>query len=266
MSQDIEPTPILTPPPEARPMDILMEQTRRKYAAEAPSGLASVGLIPTPEDLDYYERMDAAVAVSECLISGAQKRLAAPVFTPLELTPAENAENASTKAWQHGYDVGNKLNEKLLKDNDKLFDATLRMIEELNINRLPVPADLDLPSPIVIPTSQLDIPLNTHLWLGKRHNFREHSNGDFQAARSPERGTLTSTHHVEEVYQSPGVRKSEVTVLKNGERRRSKFPSFIPLEAETSGPKKVSRLEAAPQAGSSRQWQRLALLDISAKW
>ncbi|EME86165.1 uncharacterized protein MYCFIDRAFT_171961 [Pseudocercospora fijiensis CIRAD86] len=216
-----ESAPILTPPPGVEPMEFLMEQARRKYKLKAASSAVPMPAIPTPENLDTDERTDAAIAVSEDLITEAHAHLNTFRFRPLELTPAENAEHTNANSWQHAYDTASRYSQKLAKDNDKLSEIAMRLINELQTAGLPVPADIEIPSPITPTTRELDIPLNTHLWLQRRYNFREYSNRDFEAAAAAEGRKLT-TFNLETIpEQRPAVQRAKTD--QETRRRKSKL-------------------------------------------
>ncbi|KAF7195734.1 hypothetical protein HII31_03052 [Pseudocercospora fuligena] len=247
MPQTEDTAPILTPPPGMEPMEFLMEQARKKYALKAASNAMPMSAIPTPENLDIDERTDAAIAVSEDLISEAQAQLNTSSFRPLELTPAENAENTTANSWQHGYDTASNRGQKLVEYNEKLFNVTMRLISELQTAGLPIPADLDMPSPVTPTVGELDIPLNTHLWLQRRYNFREYSNRDFEAAAIAERRKLTTFDLGTSLEQRPVIQRAKT-------------------DQETQRRKSIPNSALAPKAGSTLQWHRLVQIDKSVIW
>ncbi|KXT12335.1 hypothetical protein AC579_7626 [Pseudocercospora musae] len=200
------------------PMDFLMEQARKKYASKAASNAVATPAIPTPENLDIDERTDSAIAVSEDLITEAQAQLPTSSLRPLELTPAENAENTNAKSWQHGYDTASRYSGKLVKHNDKLLEVTMRLIHELHMAGLLIPADIEIPGPITPSTSELDIPMNTHLWFQRRYNFPleerpvvQRSRTDQEAQRrkstpksslAPKAGSILHWHRLLQIHRS----------------------------------------------------------------
>jgi len=123
-------------------VDDMMAQARATYAAN-PQLVADIRaravaklpkpLPPTPEDLDFNERLDRAIAKSSGLIEEARAQLAAPVsaFLPAELIPDELAENQAAEEWARGCELADQTTTRTLQNNQKLFEDVMGLLMSL---------------------------------------------------------------------------------------------------------------------------------------
>ncbi|KAK5122070.1 hypothetical protein LTR85_004316 [Meristemomyces frigidus] len=153
-------------------VDALMAQSRAKYAAnpELVAQLASDAvaklqkpLPPTPEVLDFNERLDRAVAGSSQLLEELRAQLAALIseFLPAELTLSEVDDKEAAESWADGYRMAAHNIERMLAKNQTLFDEIIKLIDEL----AQVPSDVEVLSMPRTPTlEELNVPRQVRKW------------------------------------------------------------------------------------------------------
>jgi hypothetical protein len=71
----------------------------------------------TPEQLDFDERVEAAIAKSSALIAEAKAQLAAPKVAPKELTEEEVQEARRNAEWDLQYQKKNQAIDEAMKRN-----------------------------------------------------------------------------------------------------------------------------------------------------
>ena len=99
----------------------------------------------TPEQLDFDERVEAAIAKSSALIAEAKAQLAAPKVAPKELTEGEQQEARRNAACDLQYQKRNQAIDEAMKRNQALFDDVMATIDEMEARGIPMPdcSDLD---------------------------------------------------------------------------------------------------------------------------
>jgi hypothetical protein len=103
-------------------------------------------LLPlTPSQLDFDERVEAAIAKSSALIAEAKAQLAAPKVAPEELTKEEEEEAHRNRAWDLQYQQKNQAIDKAMERNQALFEDVMATIDDMEAKKIPIPdcSDLD---------------------------------------------------------------------------------------------------------------------------
>ncbi|KAK4959151.1 hypothetical protein LTR10_003950 [Elasticomyces elasticus] len=133
-------------------VDDMMAAARAKYVTN-PALVAKVRasavtilpdpLPPTPEALDFSERVDRATAKSSSLIAETQAQLTAPVsaFLPTELTPEEVEEQKKVEVWMQNYRRTDEKIDGMLANNQKLFDDVMSTFDQMQADPVVVPHD-----------------------------------------------------------------------------------------------------------------------------
>lgn len=100
----------------------------------------------TPSQLDFNQRVEAAIAKSTALIAEAKAQLAAPKVAPEELTEEEEEEARRNRAWDLQYQRKNQAIDEAMEPNQALFEDVMAMIDGVEAKGVPVPdcSDLDL--------------------------------------------------------------------------------------------------------------------------
>lgn len=168
-----------SPPTGFARVDAMMIQARAKYAAN-PALVSKIRadatskapklLPPTPESLDFDERVDRAIAKSCGLLAEAQAQLNAPVsdFLPAELTPSELAEQADAEKWAEGSQLADRTTDRMLEGSQALLDEVMGLTDELQDSGIDVPGDATLPSPPSTPALEwLNVPQQVKTWVSE---------------------------------------------------------------------------------------------------
>ncbi|KAK5714835.1 hypothetical protein LTR17_017012 [Elasticomyces elasticus] len=151
-----------SPPTGFSWVDDMMAAARAKYAANIAlvakirAGAVTTlpnPLPPTPEALDFSERVDRAIAKSSSLIAGTQAQLTAPVsaFLPAELTPEEVDEQKKAEVWMQNYRHTDEKIDCMLANNQKLFDDVIGTFDQMQADPLVVPHDRTVSTAISAP-------------------------------------------------------------------------------------------------------------------
>jgi hypothetical protein len=100
----------------------------------------------TPSQLDFDQRVEAAIAKSSALIAEAKAQLAAPKVAPEELTEEEEEEARRNRAWDLQYLQKNQAIDEAMEPNQALFEDVMDTIDDMEAKGVPVPdcSDLDL--------------------------------------------------------------------------------------------------------------------------
>ena len=155
----------------------MMAQARAKYAAN-PDEVRRIRvdaraklpkpLPPTPEELDCNERSDRAISQSQQMLDEARAQFAAPpsAFLPAELAPPEIAEQEAAERWTQGYELADRTTDRMLQRNDGLFNDVMGLIDDFKESGIPIPDDVEVPSPPSTPTlQQLNVPQQVKEWI-----------------------------------------------------------------------------------------------------
>jgi len=99
----------------------------------------------TPEQLDFDERVEAAIAKSSALIAEAKAQLAAPKVAPEELTEEEEQEARRNREWDLQYQKKNQAIDEAMERNQALFEDVMATIDDMEAKGIPTPdcSDLD---------------------------------------------------------------------------------------------------------------------------
>jgi len=99
----------------------------------------------TSEQLDFDERVEAAIAKSSALIAEAKAQLAAPKVAPEKLTEEEEEEVRRNRAWDFQYQLKNQVIDEAMERNQALFEGVMATIDDMEAKRIPIPdcSDLD---------------------------------------------------------------------------------------------------------------------------
>jgi len=134
--------------------------------------------IPTPEQMEYNERLDSAIVKSETLLAQARAQLAAPVsdFLPTELTGAELVEKEDAERWMAGYRFTDKLTDTMLAKNQRLYEEVMGLIDECEADGATIPDDIEVPPAPPTPTlAELKVPQEAKDWMAQSHEpWTEH--------------------------------------------------------------------------------------------
>ena len=159
-------------------IDEAMARARAKYAAHPElrphTGLPAKTL--TADDIDFNNRLDSAVALSETLLYEARIQLGAPRVAPRELTPAEEAEKAAAEAWSRGHAAADALTTKMLDENERLFQEVMASAEKCQAKGVPLPDNVRVPSPPQSPKIEWlkGVPMEVKNWTkDSKKPFRE---------------------------------------------------------------------------------------------
>jgi hypothetical protein len=108
------------------------------------------GTIPTPlpltpEQLDFDDRVEAAIAKSSALIAEAKAQLAAPEVAPEELTKEEDEGARRNRACDLQYQQENQAIDEAMERNQALFKNVMATVDDMEANGVPIPdcSDLD---------------------------------------------------------------------------------------------------------------------------
>ncbi|KAK5712930.1 hypothetical protein LTR17_017770 [Elasticomyces elasticus] len=154
-----------SPPTGFSRVDDMMAAARAKYAAN-PALVAKIcadavttlpnPLPPTPEALDFSERVDRAIAKSSSLIAETQAQLTAPVsaFLPAELTPEEVEEQKKAEVWMQNYRRTDEKIDCMLANNQKLFDDVIGTFDQMQADSKVVPHDRTVSTAISAPSKK----------------------------------------------------------------------------------------------------------------
>lgn len=100
----------------------------------------------TPEQLDFDDRVEAAIAKSSALIAEAKAQLAAPIVAPEELTEEEEEEVRRNRAWDLQYQQKNQAVDEAMARNQALFENVMGTIDDMEAKGIPIPDCSDLDS------------------------------------------------------------------------------------------------------------------------
>ncbi|KAK5706439.1 hypothetical protein LTR97_001427 [Elasticomyces elasticus] len=151
-----------SPPTGFSRVDDMMAAARAKYAAN-PALVAKIRadtvttlpnpLPPTPEALDFSERVDRAIAKPTSLIAGTQAQLTAPVsaFLPAELTPEDVEEQEKAEVWMQNYRRTDERIDCMLANNQKLFDDVMSTFDQMQADPMVVPHDRTVSTAVSVP-------------------------------------------------------------------------------------------------------------------
>ena len=93
----------------------------------------------TPEQLDFDDRVEAAIAKSSALIAEAKAQLAAPKVAPAELTEEEEEEGRCNRAWDLQYQQKNQAIDTAMARNQALFENAMATIDGMEAKGIPIP-------------------------------------------------------------------------------------------------------------------------------
>lgn len=99
----------------------------------------------TPEQLDFDDRVEAAIAKFSALIAEAKAQLAAPKVAPEELTEEEEEEARRNRAWDLQYQQKNQAIDEAMARNQALFEDVMATVDDMEAKGIPIPdcSDLD---------------------------------------------------------------------------------------------------------------------------
>lgn len=99
----------------------------------------------TPEQLDFDDRVEAAIAKSSALIAEAKAQLAAPEVAPEELTKEEDEGARRNRACDLQYQQENQAIDEAMERNQALFKNVMATVDDMEANGVPIPdcSDLD---------------------------------------------------------------------------------------------------------------------------
>jgi hypothetical protein len=99
----------------------------------------------TPSQLDFDDRVQAAIAKSSALTAEAKAQLAAPKVAPEELTEEEEKEARRNRAWDLQHRQKNQATDEAMERNQALFEDVMATIDDMEAKRMPVSdcSDLD---------------------------------------------------------------------------------------------------------------------------
>ena len=154
-----------------------MTHARAVYAAD-PSRVSSIRaealaslpkpLPPSPEELDFSERVDRAVVQSMSMLVQAEEQLAAPIsaFLPSEQTASELADKSAEQAWHQKYELVDGYTDRMLEKSQELFADVMLLIDGHEQSDVPLPDDTELPTPPPSPLLlQLNVPGGVKTWV-----------------------------------------------------------------------------------------------------
>ena len=118
--------------------------------------------VPTPETLDFDERLDAAVSKSELLLKQALEQLAKPCVAPDELTPEELDEEEQSAAFDAEYSRKNQIVDQHMKRNQKLFDNVMSTMNDMETKGIGLPDCSDIIDPSPFRTAGSFMPSASH--------------------------------------------------------------------------------------------------------
>lgn len=98
----------------------------------------------TPEQLDFDERVEAAMAKSSTLIAEAKAQLAAPKVAPEQSTEEEETEARRNRAWDLQYQQKNQAIDEAMVRNQALFEDVMATIDDMEAKGIPIPDCSDL--------------------------------------------------------------------------------------------------------------------------
>lgn len=130
---------------------------------------------PTPEDMDFHERLDKANSKTLELIEEAKRALASTPadHLPKELTEAEKAEQDAAAKWMEGYKLADKWTDTVLERSERLFQEVIGMMDEVDLTDVEYPPDV--PEPTI---DQVDMPPEVRAWVERsKQPWREPSEG-----------------------------------------------------------------------------------------
>lgn len=99
----------------------------------------------TPEQLDFDDRVEPAIAKSPALIAEAKAQLAAPKVAPEKLTKEEEEGTHHNRACDLQYQQENQAISGAMERNQALFKNVMATIDHMEANGVPIPdcSDLD---------------------------------------------------------------------------------------------------------------------------
>lgn len=135
---------------ESSPRVTAMMNTARADAGFVPGTSASraanqAPLPLTPEQLDFDNRVEAAIAKSSSLIAEARAQLAAPKVAPEELTEEEEEEARRNRSWDLQNQQKNEVIDEALARDQALFEDVMATVDDMQAKGVPIPdcSDLD---------------------------------------------------------------------------------------------------------------------------
>jgi hypothetical protein len=134
---------------ESSPLVTEMMNATRARADYVPGAIAlkaknQAPLPLTPEQLDFDERVEAAIAKSSALIAEAKAQLAAPRIAPGKLTEEEQQEARRNAAWNLQYQKKNQAIDEVMERNQALFGDVMATIDDMEARGIPIPNCSDL--------------------------------------------------------------------------------------------------------------------------
>lgn len=114
-------------------IDSCMSEARAKYAAHPHLHIEETslpGFVPTPDDMDFNERLDAALSKTEALLVEAKTPLTAPCVTTPELTYAEETERRVAAKWTEAYKNINEVADGASNRVEKLAGKVLALVND----------------------------------------------------------------------------------------------------------------------------------------
>ncbi|KAK3700800.1 hypothetical protein LTR37_015772 [Vermiconidia calcicola] len=233
-------------------IDDAMARARAKYA-ENPTLLPKVEQlpqpVPTPEELDVDERLDAANAKCTALLAEVEAQLAAPIVTLLQFSSAGRNDTLAAKEWAQGVEKADQLTDEKTFDSKSLLNEILVLTDEIKqIKQTAVPEDVRIPS---TPSSQKTgwlsvVPKETRQWPSKETTSVKTISQGTQTQQAAASALITST--------PPSSTKRKETTMKKTDSK--------PAVENRNG-----RGKTAQQQGQSNQgWNTLWSFDYNASW
>lgn len=178
----------------------MMDKTRTKYANNPelrPRLPFKPTLAPTPEELERNERTDARIAESAHRIAKGKAQLSAPITLQSKVKAAEeHDEMRANRKWDQGYRAADELTDKMLANNQVLFESIMGSIDDVDANCVPLPDVTDLPE--LPPSPKLEwlsgVPNDVRDWVKQSNEqWEEYPRGEVKLCTIDATRTSTRT-------------------------------------------------------------------------
>lgn len=260
----------VSPPPGAHPVFFFTDRARSQLREKQKTSRAvspMPNIPPTPEQLDFEERLDRAVLRSTQLLQEVEGLLERLHLTSeeVDIAPSETAEYQDASTWTRSYDTTNQMNSIWLDDDDDedILDEITELLDLGDGTTIPDDTLNAIETFLSLPfTRKPKPPPETAAWLSGSWNFREYRDADFEAEQRAMHGLLSTPRNRASTFGAAGLGRKQSSPGHSPSMSMPDAAALIPSIKRMY----TSAQESLSRSSSPNKWQNLLKLDTKMRW